>query len=65
MKHNLNQKKNPIEEYNNLLSNTKEIQKDTRWRDAKKILENHNAYYAIEDKDKREDLFRDYLDGLI
>lgn len=64
MKHNLNQKKNPIEEYNNLLSNTKEIQKDTRWRDAKKILENHNAYYAIEDKDKREDLFRDYLEQL-
>ncbi|KAI7890713.1 uncharacterized protein EV154DRAFT_510756 [Mucor mucedo] len=63
VKHNLNKKKNPVEEYKALLRNT-DIRKDTRWRDAKKLLENHDAYHAIEDKDKREDLFRDYLEQL-
>lgn len=64
VRNNLNKKKNPVEDYKNLLSHIKEIQKDTRWRDAKKILEKYDVYHAIEDKDQREDLFRDYLEQL-
>ncbi|KAI8051735.1 hypothetical protein BDF21DRAFT_498271 [Thamnidium elegans] len=63
IRNNLN-KKNPIEDYKNLLRHVKEIQKGIRWRDAKKLLEKYDVYHAIEDKDKREDLFRDYLDEL-
>ncbi|CAO3621450.1 unnamed protein product [Mucor hiemalis] len=59
IKHNLN--KDPIGEYMNLLATTKEIKDGIRWRDAKKILEKDDRFYAIEDKNKREDLFRDYL----
>lgn len=64
VKHHLNKKKSPEEDYLILLRNTPEIHKDTRWRDAKKLLEHQDAYHAIEDKDKREDLFRDYLERL-
>lgn len=62
IKHHLN--KDPVGEYMNLLASTKEIKVGMRWRDAKKILEKDDRYYAIEDKDKREDLFRDYLERL-
>ncbi|KAI7898880.1 uncharacterized protein BX663DRAFT_489655 [Cokeromyces recurvatus] len=65
VKHQLGKKKrNPKEDYMELLRSTKEIQVGIRWRDAKRILEKDDRYYAIESKLEREDLFRDYLDEL-
>jgi hypothetical protein len=68
IKNNLNKrssKKDPVQDYIELLKSTKEIhEKGIRWRDAKKILGKDDRYHAIDDKDKREDLFRDYLDEL-
>ncbi|RCH78662.1 transcription elongation regulator, partial [Rhizopus stolonifer] len=55
---------NPVEGYMRLLRETKEIQPGIRWRDVKKILEDDERYQAIESKDEREDLFRDYLETL-
>lgn len=66
IKRGLNKKKcSPVDEYIDLLKQTKEIKQGIRWRDAKKILEKDDRYFLVEDKEKREDLFRDYLDGLI
>ncbi|KAI9248607.1 hypothetical protein BY458DRAFT_590622 [Sporodiniella umbellata] len=55
---------NPTEGYMRLLRETREIQPGIRWRDVKKILEDDERYQAIESKDEREDLFRDYLETL-
>ena len=63
VRHNLNKKKNPVDDYIELLKSTPDIVQGIRWRDAKSLLERDDRYHAIEDKDKREDLFRDYLEG--
>jgi transcription elongation regulator 1 len=63
VKNNLN-KKSGTDHYIALLRETKEIKQGIRWRDAKRILEKDDRYYAIESKEKREDMFRDYLDTL-
>ncbi|OAD74018.1 hypothetical protein PHYBLDRAFT_181435 [Phycomyces blakesleeanus NRRL 1555(-)] len=52
------------EEYMELLRSTKEIRVGMRWRDCKRILEHDKRYQAIDSKDTREDLFRDYLETL-
>jgi transcription elongation regulator 1 len=64
VKYNLNKMTDPTEAYLNLLKETKEITKGIRWRDAKKILEVDDRYYLLDDKDKREDIFRDYLETI-
>jgi transcription elongation regulator 1 len=65
VKHHLGKKRaSPTDEYMDLLRNTKEIRVGIRWRDAKRILEKDDRYYAIESKTEREDLFRDYLEQL-
>ncbi|KAI8076516.1 uncharacterized protein B0P05DRAFT_546184 [Gilbertella persicaria] len=65
VKHHLgkNKKKEPRDEYMDLLRDTKEIRAGMRWRDAKKILEKDSRFYVIESKTEREDLFRDYLES--
>jgi transcription elongation regulator 1 len=63
VKYNLNKQRDQVEEYINLLRETKEIKSGIRWRDAKQWLE-HDERYLLLDKDKREDVFRDYLDDI-
>ncbi|KAI8336436.1 hypothetical protein EDC96DRAFT_523993, partial [Choanephora cucurbitarum] len=64
VRHELGKPKTGKEAYMDLLRSTKEIKVGIRWRDAKKILEKDDRFYAIESKTEREDVFRDYLDEI-
>ena len=52
------------EDYYQLLKDTPDVNRDSRWRDVRPKIEHDPRYIAVDSNARREDWFRDYVRDL-